>query len=482
MSLPPANLIQVATVALPAYTARIAAIQASQGTSSPLPEINFSEAVVLVGDGNGDIPSISTLQSTGALVHQVWSGQIVQSVSLDANNSNQVDILCVIPAVDGSGNEIGPFWVTEFIITDENAVPMIAGVTLMPKLVTANGASTDLSFIGAAAFAPGTVNMAAPSAAFLTTSEAASAVAALLSAAAPLELATSVQSNGWTAWALSVLAATNAQVGVGRPATNAEFAAGVPAASPAYQFPWPTLQQLVAAITAVPTSGRLLRTSVYSLVGGVQHVSVNGGASTTVGATTFTALSATNAVEVEVQGGGAAGGGSIGASSSTVTMGAPGSAGANAWDWLTSGFSGGITVTVGAGGDGVNTGSGGNGGTSSFGSLITAPGGHNGGSYGLSTPPLSYGGQVSAIATGGAINSAGAPGGVSLATATNFGYGGEGGASRFGAGGSATSANTAGNSAAAPGAGGGGTCVTASGSAKAGGSGAAGLVIVREYA
>lgn len=268
-TLPPANSIQVATIPLQAFLTREAAILASAGTGNPLAEIDFMNATVLIGDGganggNPQIPSISTLQSTNALVHQVWSGQIVQSVSQNDTNPNQIDILCVIPAVDSSNNEIGPFWVTEFIVTDENGVPMIAGVTLAPKLVTANGAATDLSFIVSIGFSVGTVVLQAPTAAFVSASQVEAMINSNLpDCLAPITKADTTQPNGFIHRVFGIVKASQpanasapadaAAMGAGRPATAAEFTAGAPEAG-GFAWPWPTLQQVSAALAALAAS------------------------------------------------------------------------------------------------------------------------------------------------------------------------------------------------------------------------------------
>ncbi len=202
-NLPSIASIQVATVPLPAYLARSAAVLAGAGGVNPPPEINFMQATVILGDGavsgsGAQVPAISTLQSSGAVTHQVWSGKIVQSVSVDAANSAQVDILCVVPAVDGSGNEIGPFYVTEYVITDELGAAMLAGTTLMPKLVTANGAASDLSFVASVGLTLGTVVVAAPSAAFASMAQVQAAFNANLpTAAAPLVESDTTSPTGW---------------------------------------------------------------------------------------------------------------------------------------------------------------------------------------------------------------------------------------------------------------------------------------------
>jgi hypothetical protein len=262
---PDASLIQIATVPLQGFLTREAAILAAKGSANPLPEIDFTLATVKIGDGNAgagaQIPPIATLQNSGALVHQVWSGNVVQSVSVNATNPNQVDILCVIPAVDNAGNEIGPFWCTEFIITDENGTPMIAGVTLAPKFVTANGASTDLAFIASVGFSIGAVVLGAPSAAFLTGAQAVAMInSALPDCVEPIEKTDAAQPTGLirrifsfrkaTKPADATLASDANAIGSGRPATDAEFNAGAPVAG-GFLWPWPTLQQIAGALASL---------------------------------------------------------------------------------------------------------------------------------------------------------------------------------------------------------------------------------------
>jgi len=82
---------------------------------------------------------------------------------------------------------------------------------------------------------------------------------------------------------------------------------------------------LLSQIQSSP--GRLLRTSIYTNVGGTQYVSVNGATPTTTGASSWTALSTTNAIEYEGCGGGAGASGAGGQGSSTVGIGASGGSG-----------------------------------------------------------------------------------------------------------------------------------------------------------
>lgn len=139
----------------------------------------------------------------------------------------------------------------------------------------------------------------------------------------------------------------------------------------------------------------LLRTTIYTRVGGVQMVSVDGGTPTSTGATTFTKQAATAFIEVESE---APGGGSGGNPTTTVSQqvftagGGGGSYGVGRY----TGTLAGISVTVGLAGTagGLNS-AGGNGGTNSFGSLLTVPGG-------LGSPPgIAGGGQWSVGGTAG---------------------------------------------------------------------------------
>lgn len=267
-TLPAISNIQVATVPLAGFLSRQASILAAAGTASPLPEINFLAGTLKIGDGAvsgaAQCPLISTLQATNALTHQVWSGLAVQSCAQNSTSSTQIDILCVIPAVDASGNEIGPFWVTEFILTDENGTPMVAGVTAAPKYVTANGGATDLAFIVSVAFAVGTVVLTAPSEPFLSKSSAQAALANIVSGVSPIVVTKRPDAAGWTDFAVSMPPAAQAadpisassdlaSVGYGRPATAAEFAAGAAAAGAGFSLPWPTLAQVRAYVDGVAT-------------------------------------------------------------------------------------------------------------------------------------------------------------------------------------------------------------------------------------
>jgi hypothetical protein len=231
-------------------------------------------------------------------------------------------------------------------------------------------------------------------------------------------------------------------------------------------------------------TGRLLRTTIYVKVSGTQNVSVNGGTLTTTGATTFTPLSLTTAVKIKAGGGGGAGGGAPVTTGSTVGFGVGGEGAAYGEGWFTTGFSG-IAITVGSSGVATTT-TGGNGGTSSAGSLLTAPGGPGGSSQGPSAGPIFVGNATTpSIATGANLLSfpgnVGAPGCIISSGAFASGAGGSCG--MFGADGTVVGGTGVGHPGTQYGQGGSGAGASvSSGSAQVGGNGQSGIVIIEEYA
>lgn len=204
---------------------------------------------------------------------------------------------------------------------------------------------------------------------------------------------------------------------------------------------------------------------------------------------TYTPTPGTTSVEVEVQGGGGGGGGSGATSSSQFAVAGGGGSGAYAKSRLTSGFTGGIAVTVGAGGAGGPAGNnvGSSGGTSSFGALISCQGGPPGangvpdasGTFGIAQVT-----GMAALATGGNLfNAAGRCDTFGIGSNQGANVSGAGCASNFGAGGrGVVGTSAAGIAATSYGSGGGGACANFSAPAFAGGNGAAGVVIITEYA
>lgn len=226
-------------------------------------------------------------------------------------------------------------------------------------------------------------------------------------------------------------------------------------------------EQLAEAIRRLPP-GRLLRVLTFN----------------TAGAATYTPDARMGFVRVTAIGGGGSGGGAPAGTGGNISAGAAGGAGTVGQGVFTTvqvGAS--ITVTVGAGGTPASGVPGGAGGTTSFGSLMTTPGGNGGGSLANATPPTHIGpAGLSAAASGANLWSGrGAAEGVTQALSAGGGFGGAGGRSHFGAGGSLVNFNGGANAAVSPGSGGSGLVVAASGSIFPGGAGAPGLVIIEEF-
>jgi hypothetical protein len=202
---------------------------------------------------------------------------------------------------------------------------------------------------------------------------------------------------------------------------------------------------------------------------------------------TYTPTLGTTSVVVEVQGGGGGGGG-IPSAPSATTAGAGGGGGGYSLKRLTSGFTGGITVTVGAGGVGVSgTGTSGAGGSSSFGALVTAAGGTGGRNAGTTTTNVITSG-VAGDGGAGTLADVSRPGnqGGSALIGPAFALAGAGGQSHFGSGApyssvTATSASAGMSAADNTGGGGSGAVGFNNGIVATGGNGGSGIVIVWEY-
>ncbi len=207
---------------------------------------------------------------------------------------------------------------------------------------------------------------------------------------------------------------------------------------------------------------------------GIQQFTNNG---------TYTPTPGTASIVIEVIGGGGGGGGCAAPSASQGSAGGGGSSGSYARARLSNGFAG-TAITVGAGGAATSSAvpRGNAGDASSFGTLVSAPGGR-GGYTGIAFVPNAVvgGSEPAAAATGGnLLNTAGNPGGPGLVLSTTTVIGGNGGSSPFGGAGSA-GGNQPGGAGAAPGAGGGGASSIASSGARLGGAGGNGLVTIYEY-
>jgi hypothetical protein len=191
---------------------------------------------------------------------------------------------------------------------------------------------------------------------------------------------------------------------------------------------------------------------------------------------TYTPTTGTASVIVEVQAPGGGGGGVSATGAGQVAQAQSGSGGSYAKVRVTSGFSG-VTVTIGAAGTGgaAGTNAGTSGGTTSFGSIISCPGGVGGAGSAAVTPPQGQTGAnpPAACTVTGATTIVSIPGGagsLGISQSTSFVVAAMGGISAMGLG----SSNGAGS-------GGAGASITQSTSAAAGANAAAGKIIVYEY-
>lgn len=186
---------------------------------------------------------------------------------------------------------------------------------------------------------------------------------------------------------------------------------------------------------------------------------------------------------VMVQGGGGAGGGAIAAPASQTSGTGGGQGGAYAESWVeASAMASSVTVTVGAGGSGVTGGAGLDGGQSSFGSTVVAGGGTGGAIGNAGNTLFGQNGGMGAQSMTGDIQIGGGAGvmGARLGTLAGQHLAGVGGSSRLGQGGD-PGRNANGGAGRGYGGGGGGSSSDPSGSSRAGGNGAPGIVIVEIY-
>ncbi|WP_433670522.1 glycine-rich domain-containing protein [Klebsiella michiganensis] len=199
---------------------------------------------------------------------------------------------------------------------------------------------------------------------------------------------------------------------------------------------------------------------------------------------TYTPTAGTKTVIVEMVGGGGGSDAAPATGSGQVSIVSGGGAGAYAKGRFSIDLSS-ISVVVGAGGNRGTSGSptGSTGGTSSFGTLMYAPGGTRGGSAGPANPPFFPQGNVSSSAPSGAniIGSPGAPSTPAYANATQSFLGSPGASSVFGGGGWVPSFGNAAVDGQAYGSGASGTSQGPSSPAVNGGRGKAGIVIIYEY-
>lgn len=186
-------------------------------------------------------------------------------------------------------------------------------------------------------------------------------------------------------------------------------------------------------------------------------------------------------VVAETQGGGGAGGGAQATAAGQAAVGGGGEGGAYARMRLDAvDLANSVAVTVGQGGNGVSASAGNAGDPSSFGTDVDADGGTFGNILIASSAVLSQSGGASTQNMTGTIQIAGGEGGASRRDPGSS-HGGQGGGSFLGNGGGSPAENFVGRDGNGYGAGGSGACNGASDTAKRGGHGADGIVIVTSY-
>ncbi len=202
---------------------------------------------------------------------------------------------------------------------------------------------------------------------------------------------------------------------------------------------------------------------------------------------TYTPTAGMKYCDAYVTGGGGSGGSGQGAAAPQVGAGGGGGAGGTSIRFAIPAATIGVSqsVTVGTGGAAPAAGNnpGNAGGASSLGALITTNGGA-GGAAGPTTSGIAVtrlGGNGGAAGSGGSVNLAGTPGGVSILNGTStFVNCGQGAPSFWGGGGNSTNlGNVNGAAGNAPGSGGAGGNSTTSNTS--GGAGANGVVVIVEY-
>jgi len=199
---------------------------------------------------------------------------------------------------------------------------------------------------------------------------------------------------------------------------------------------------------------------------------------------TYTPTAGMTSVVIKVQGGGGAGAGITIPSSGNASLGSPGGSGAyGEGRFLAAAIGASQAVTIGAAGIAAAGSAGGNGGTSSVGTLISAPGGVGGSMLNNTVPPnVNSNGSASSAPVGANIFACvGGSQGYSLAQSATFMYGGAGSSSLLGPATGIVPLNTGGTSASNLGCGGSGTAGGSGSGVLAGGFGSKGYVEIWEY-
>jgi Phage tail-collar fibre protein len=89
-----------------------------------------------LGDGNGVVPPMPI----NGLVHQVYTG-VISAVEVNPSNAQQLDISIYLP------DAVGPFWVREIALFDEQGLQLVAATSNIEKTTAAQGQSSAFKFI-----------------------------------------------------------------------------------------------------------------------------------------------------------------------------------------------------------------------------------------------------------------------------------------------------------------------------------------------
>lgn len=236
-------------------------------------------------------------------------------------------------------------------------------------------------------------------------------------------------------------------------------------------------------VSGIGTSGQVLTSNGAAMLPTWQ-ASSGGGGFTTIniqtfsGSGTYTPTAGMKYCIIQCQAGGGAGGGATATGGSQYSEGSGGGAGEYAVGTFSAASIGASkAVTIGAGGIGASGTTGGNGGNTSVGLLISSNGGIGGTTIAATTIGNVVGGAGGTGGSGGSYRLQGGGGGFSyISFSASIGVAGPGGISHLGATGAAIGSNGTGF-----GSGGYGAGNATGASAKAGGNGAGGIVIITEY-
>lgn len=243
---------------------------------------------------------------------------------------------------------------------------------------------------------------------------------------------------------------------------------------------------LTGTLGVAMRSGRLLRTSVYTRTSGnTQVVSVDGAASTSTGAGTWTPHAETKFIRLTATGAGGSGGSAQGTGAGMLAAGGGGGAGGTGILIMSVPASQTITVGIGGAPNSPGLANGAVGGTTSFGSLFTAIGGNGGAGGAVRTvwPAFTTGAQGggTSVTTVG-LTMSGGNGSIGVTWNSGQVNGGAGGSSFWGAGGRESGDSNNGNASPSHGGGGsGGSSLPDNTGGSSGGKGGGGVIVVEEY-